>query len=230
VGVGEGPAGSAEGRGAGEPVVPGSPGRRLEEASSPGRRSGFGAVSISVLNEHSHFLSIQPWRGVWLAMITPVGNQPVIGCCKATPRSFTAEERAPQSWVPGQGHPGGAAKPRPGLLSPRAVLLITGSCSPLIKSVTAPSQMERMTLGGCRCYETGKTGPEARWQRLGVSRPHQARQNFKRQVEQQGPASVPGLTGREWAPFRILVKSNPTRALDSPGISKHPTAFPCSLG
>lgn len=63
---------------------------------------------------------------------------------------------------------------------------------PLIRSVTAPSRMERMTLGGGRCYKTGRTGPEARWQRLGVSRPHQARQNFKRQVNSKALPRCPG--------------------------------------
>lgn len=49
-----------------------------------------------------------------------------------------------------------------------------------------------------------------------------ARQNFRRQAEEQGPASVPGVMGREWAPFRIPVKINPQELLTALGSARTP--------
>lgn len=89
-----------------------------------------------------------------------LGNQQVIGSCKATPPSPPVsqlrKERPKAEDLARVTQEGQQSRMKLGLLSPVAVLLITGPCSPFTKSVTAPLQMERMTLEGCRGYKTGE--------------------------------------------------------------------------
>lgn len=65
----------------------------------PGVCSGFGPTGVSVLNKHSHFLSICPWPGVRLAFITLVPNLTVPCKLHRRAKEESEEPDAPRGYA-----------------------------------------------------------------------------------------------------------------------------------